>query len=450
MLRRKCFAFCLAASLLATSLVPAFGQDVTVDVNGKDVPSTPKAYVANGRTVMPAQELANAIQAKLSMAENKVSFQKDLITLDFFVGEKGYRLNGAQKTYDAAAVKTGGTIAVPVRPVGENYHYDVNWLAQQQHVNIADKRPVAAYIDDVKCGDNCVGYVINGRTLLPLRAIVEALGGKVDWDDATHTATITMEDKDGNKTVVVFTLGKTVYTKDGKEVSIDQALLLINDHLYIPVRHLSDAIGKAIGWDEEAYAVYLGKGADEATARTKAYQERLAKEKAEAEKAAREKAEADRLAKENAAKEQARIEAGKKEALKNDDYVEEHITQGPDRIIGNWKGYWMIEDESNVQAYDQFHIRKAADGSYYVVINNYKQIYVLDDREDNEISTAIWHATYYANKDAYFFQIIKDSDGEDVSYRNSGIWYRIEGDTLVQVGDPVGNWNLTTSELYRF
>ena len=272
---------------------------------------------------------------------------------------------------------------MPLRPVGESYHYDVNWLAQQQHVNIADKRPVAAYIDEAK-------------------------------------------------TVVVFTLGKTVYTKDGQEVTIDQALLLINDHLYIPVRHLSDAIS----WDEEAYAVYLGKGADEAAARTKAYQERLAKEKAEAEKAAREKAEAERLAKEQAARAKA-------------DYVEEHITQGPDRIIGNWKGYWMIEDRSTAKARHQFHVKKAADGDYYVVTCNYNRIDTANNRESTETSTQLWRAVYDADKDAYFFQLIKD-DGNDYSNDNHAIWYLIEGDTLVQVGAPIGIWNLTVSELYRF
>ena len=31
--------------------------------------------------------------------------------------------------------------------------------------------------------------IVNGRTLVPLRAIFEALGATVEWDDATQTVT---------------------------------------------------------------------------------------------------------------------------------------------------------------------------------------------------------------------------------------------------------------------
>ena len=34
--------------------------------------------------------------------------------------------------------------------------------------------------------------LINNRTMVPLRTIFEAMGAKVDWDDSTQTASITM------------------------------------------------------------------------------------------------------------------------------------------------------------------------------------------------------------------------------------------------------------------
>jgi len=37
---------------------------------------------------------------------------------------------------------------------------------------------------------NVVPEIINGRTMLPLRFVAEALGCEVKWDDATKTITI--------------------------------------------------------------------------------------------------------------------------------------------------------------------------------------------------------------------------------------------------------------------
>ena len=39
-------------------------------------------------------------------------------------------------------------------------------------------------------GQNFVGKLIDGRTWIPLRAVLEALGHKVTWDDTTRTVTI--------------------------------------------------------------------------------------------------------------------------------------------------------------------------------------------------------------------------------------------------------------------
>ena len=45
---------------------------------------------------------------------------------------------------------------------------------------------------EIDPGAGTAPIVQNGRTLLPIRAIIEALGGTVDWDQDTQTVTITM------------------------------------------------------------------------------------------------------------------------------------------------------------------------------------------------------------------------------------------------------------------
>ncbi|MDO4302162.1 MAG: copper amine oxidase N-terminal domain-containing protein [Clostridia bacterium] len=50
--------------------------------------------------------------------------------------------------------------------------------------------------EDVNIDENGTSPIIaNGRTLVPIRAIAEALGGSVEWNNAERTITITKEDK---------------------------------------------------------------------------------------------------------------------------------------------------------------------------------------------------------------------------------------------------------------
>ena len=65
---------------------------------------------------------------------------------------------------------------------------------------------------------NCENYgqpavIVNDRTLVPLRAIFEALGAEVEWDDATRTVTATK----GQDTVKL-TIDDTKLYKNGQPV----------------------------------------------------------------------------------------------------------------------------------------------------------------------------------------------------------------------------------------
>ena len=52
--------------------------------------------------------------------------------------------------------------------------------------------------------------IMNGRTMLPLRAVFEALEAEVSWDDATRTVTVVKGD-----TTVKLTVGEaTAYVND--------------------------------------------------------------------------------------------------------------------------------------------------------------------------------------------------------------------------------------------
>lgn len=85
----------------------------------------------------------------------------------------------------------------------------------------------------------------NDRTLVPIRIITEALGGKVDWNGATKEVTLSINDKE-----VKMTIGKTL-EKYGV------APIIIDGRTFVPVRFVADELGAEVAWDEATKTVTI-------------------------------------------------------------------------------------------------------------------------------------------------------------------------------------------------
>ena len=81
-------------------------------------------------------------------------------------------------------------------------------------------------------------YIANDRTYVPFRALGEALGAKVVWDNDARTVTYTLGD-----TEIVMTIGDTTYTINGVEKNMDVAPEITGDRTYVPVRFVAEGLG---------------------------------------------------------------------------------------------------------------------------------------------------------------------------------------------------------------
>ena len=90
-------------------------------------------------------------------------------------------------------------------------------------------------------------------TELPLRAVSEAFGATVGWDDPSNTVTIMM----GHR-IVSMTIGsKTMYI-NGTPVQMNTAPEITNERTFVPVRDLANALGiSKIDWNEASQTVTL-------------------------------------------------------------------------------------------------------------------------------------------------------------------------------------------------
>lgn len=90
----------------------------------------------------------------------------------------------------------------------------------------------------------------DGRTLLPLRAVLESLGATVRWQAATQTVTAVRAD-----TTVQMTIGDPTAHIDDRAVRLDVPPQLIGGVTYVPVRFPAEAFGADVGWDPATQVV---------------------------------------------------------------------------------------------------------------------------------------------------------------------------------------------------
>lgn len=99
----------------------------------------------------------------------------------------------------------------------------------------------------------------NGRTLVPFRAILEALGAKVDYneyteDDGTRVQTV-MAEKGMHS--VFMTIGETQYNVDFEEKTLDVPAKIVNDRTLVPIRAIAEGLDCAVDWDGDNRTVIV-------------------------------------------------------------------------------------------------------------------------------------------------------------------------------------------------
>jgi len=103
---------------------------------------------------------------------------------------------------------------------------------------------VIVILDGRRLSFEVAPFLVNGRVLVPLRAIFEELGASIDWDNAKKTVKATKGDA-----VVELALGSTSPTVNGSVVPIDQPGVVVGGRILVPLRFVAEAFGVTVDWD---------------------------------------------------------------------------------------------------------------------------------------------------------------------------------------------------------
>ncbi len=111
---------------------------------------------------------------------------------------------------------------------------------------------IRVYLDGKKIAFDTPPTIINDNTLVPMRAVFEALGAEVQWNDEKQCVTANRYD-----TEIKLFVGQNGLYRNYLYKYMPCPSQLINDRVYVPVRAIAESFGCHVDWCEESNAVAI-------------------------------------------------------------------------------------------------------------------------------------------------------------------------------------------------
>lgn len=111
---------------------------------------------------------------------------------------------------------------------------------------------------EIDPGADTAPVIINERTLLPVRAVIEELGGSAQWSGADREVILNKDDNE-----IRLTIESTTAYLNGEEYTLDTAPVIINDRTMLPIRFIAESLGLGVDWNGETQEVTLTMNNDE-------------------------------------------------------------------------------------------------------------------------------------------------------------------------------------------
>jgi len=109
-----------------------------------------------------------------------------------------------------------------------------------------------AHVFGEKVTKDAAPVIRNGRTMLPIRFVVEALGGTVGWDETQQEVAIKL-----NTAEIGVGIGSKTAQVGDKEVNLDSPAYVENGRTYLPLRFVAENLGAEVLWDNETREVII-------------------------------------------------------------------------------------------------------------------------------------------------------------------------------------------------
>ena len=110
------------------------------------------------------------------------------------------------------------------------------------------------YVDGEKLVTDVEPFIEEDRTMVPMRAIFEAVGASVTWDQDTQTV-ISIKNDEATQNVVVLQIGNTSAFVNSESVALDVPAKVINDRTFVPLRFVMESLDANVDWNPDTFTV---------------------------------------------------------------------------------------------------------------------------------------------------------------------------------------------------
>lgn len=111
---------------------------------------------------------------------------------------------------------------------------------------------IKIFIDQIETDLDEEPFLVNDRTMIPLRGLFESLGAKVDYNEVTKQAIIMTDERE-----ILLEVGNQFVLLDGQIKELDAASLLKSNRTYIPLRFVAESLGFEVDWVEQSRSIYI-------------------------------------------------------------------------------------------------------------------------------------------------------------------------------------------------
>ncbi|SEK49562.1 copper amine oxidase N-terminal domain-containing protein [Paenibacillus sp. OK003] len=96
-------------------------------------------------------------------------------------------------------------------------------------------------------GSGVEPFIENGQTMIPLRAVADAFGFEVKWEQSEGKITL---EKDSRN--IIMHIGKKEMLVDGNKVDLKGVAPMVRGKVtFLPVRQLAETLGIKVGWSSK-------------------------------------------------------------------------------------------------------------------------------------------------------------------------------------------------------
>lgn len=104
--------------------------------------------------------------------------------------------------------------------------------------------PIVIQINGANLLTDLPAFMQNGRVMVPLRTVSEAMGAKVTWNSSKKSASAVK-----GKYSFELSAGRLQAVRNGSPIMLDSAPVMKEGHLFIPLRFSAEGLGGSVRWN---------------------------------------------------------------------------------------------------------------------------------------------------------------------------------------------------------